>query len=122
MRLTSFSGDGKPPQIKGLRKKASGSSSNYSSKNSGGKSPGSSSKSGGSSSKTATKTKKNTSDEGDFYHDINREIERLAETTDKLADAKDRAFGDDKIKNLNAEIRAIQAEIKAQEKLIERAK
>ena len=82
----------------------------------------SSSKSGDSSSKTATKEKKNLSDEIDFYHDINREIERLAETTDKLADAKDRAFGDDKIKNLNAEIRAIQAEIKAQEKLIERAK
>jgi hypothetical protein len=71
---------------------------------------------------TARKTKKSISGEGDFYHDINREIERLAENTDRLAEAKDRAFGDDRIKNLNAEIRAIQAEIKAQEKLIARAK
>jgi PKD repeat protein len=77
---------------------------------------------GSSSSKTATKNKKVASEESDFYHDINREIDRLTKTTDKLADAKDRAFGDDKIKNLNAEIAAIEKEIKAQEKLIARAK
>ena len=125
-RVFGFSGGAKKPtgaKIVGFKKKAGGSSSNYSSKNSGGSSPGSSSKSsGGSSSGTATKDKLNISKEGDFYHDINREIERLADSTDRLAEAKDRAFGDDKIKNLNAEIKAIQAEIKAQEKLIARAK
>lgn len=76
---------------------------------------------GGSSSKTATKQKKTISNEGDFYHDINREIERLAKSTEKLAEAKDRAFGDNKIKNLNAEIKAIDKEIAAQDKLIKRA-
>lgn len=123
IQVPAISADG-TPKIKSITRTGKGGKlGNYSSSGRGGKSPGSSSKSsGGSSSKTSTKTKKNLSEEGDFYHDINREIERLAETTDKLADAKDRAFGDDKIKNLNAEIRAIQAEIKAQEKLIERAK
>ena len=125
-RVFGFSGGAKKPtgaKIVGFKKKAGGSSSNYSSKNSGGSSPGSSSKSGSdSSSKTATKEKINFSEEGDFYHDINREIDRLADTTDRLADAKDRAFGDDKIKNLNKEIQAVQNEIKAQEKLIARAK
>ena len=76
---------------------------------------------GGSSSKTATKEKKNLSEEGDFYHDINREIERLQKNTDKLADAKDRAFGDDKINLINQEIDALQEEINAQEDLIARA-
>lgn len=125
-RVFGFSGGAKKPtgaKIVGFKKKAGGSSSNYSSKNSGGSSPGSSSKSsGGSSSKTAAKDKLDIFDEGDFYHDINREIERLADNTERLADAKDRAFGDDKINLINQEIKAVQAEVKAQEKLIERAK
>jgi len=49
MRLVSFSGGKTPPQIKGLRKKATGSSNNHSSTNSGGS--GNSKSSGGSSSK-----------------------------------------------------------------------
>jgi hypothetical protein len=49
-RLMSMSGDGKPPEIKGMRKKATGSQNNYSASNAGGPPPGGSSGGGGGSS------------------------------------------------------------------------
>ena len=124
-RVFGFSGGAKKPtgaKIVGFKKKAGGSSSNYSSKNSGGSSPGSSTKSSkDSSSKTATKDKLDISKEGDFYHDINREIERLADSTERLSTAKDYAFGDKRVKAIEEETKAIEKEIKAQDKLIKRA-
>ena len=114
IQVPAISADG-TPQIKSLTKTGSGGKlGNYSSSNKGGGSPGGKS-GGGSSSKTSTKSKK----EGDAYHAINRQIEKLTNVTDKLADAKDRAFGSDRIAAIGKEIDALGEEAKAQQKLVD---
>lgn len=133
--LTSFSGDGKPPEIKGMRKKATGSMNNYSSGNKGGKSPGGKSggKSGGGSPKSKkTKDKKDINKETERYHEINNAIDDIEETIkdlnreyEKLSTQTDRAFGVAKInlmkkqrQELDKQVDAIDKQIAAQKKLL----
>ena len=111
--LTSFSGDGKPPEIKGMRKKATGAQNNYSSSNAGGKSPGSGKKSGGgggSAPKHKIKENKNRKNEIERYHDVTEALEDVAAQLDMVGKAKDRAFGAGKLKNLKSEIALLQQE------------
>lgn len=123
MRLTSFSGDGKPPQIKGMRKKATGSQNNYSSSNKGGGSPGSSggNKGGGSTPKAKEKFKidkdqlKNLDEEKERYHEISNALESVGYELDEIADKKDRAFGKDKLKAMEEEEAALKKQIKLQQ-------
>ena len=118
MRLTSFSGDGKPPEIKGMRKKASGGMNNYSKSNSGGKSPGSSGGKkggGGSKSKPPQAQKppehKKKSDELERYYEIDNAIEDQTNLLEELAIAKDEAWGADKLKAMQDEIKASKEEL-----------
>lgn len=128
MRLTSFSGDGKPPQIKGLRKKATGSMNNYSSVNAGGKSPGSGGGKGGgkggggNSPKPNNGKKKNFADERERYHEIERSIDKTTAALTRLELAKDRAFGANKIKAIDAEIAAQKTLYKQYKDLTEEAR
>ena len=122
MRLTSFSGDGKPPQIKGMRKKATGSQNNYSSSNKGGGSPGGGSKSGGGSTpKAKEKFKvdkdqlKTLDEEKERYHEISNALESVGYELDEIADKKDRAFGKDKLKAMEEEEAALKKQIKLQQ-------
>lgn len=108
-RLTSFSGDGKPPQIKGMRKKATGSMNNYSSGNAGGKSPGSGSGKGGkggggSAPKQNNGTKKVLRDELERFHELERNINKNTSAIDALERAKEKAFGVNKLKLMDQEI------------------
>ena len=119
MRLTSFSGDGKPPEIKGLRKKASGGMNNYSSSNSGGKKPGSSGGGGGNKKpkqrvKADSSMKKVLEEEAERYHEITNSLESLGFELDRVAEAKDRAFGKDKLKYMDEEADLLQKQIKLQ--------
>lgn len=98
VRLTSFSGDGKPPKIKGLRKKATGSANNSSSSNKGGKKGSGGGGGGGGSKKSHTSAKER-------YHTIDKQIGKSKQAYEALDKAKDRAYGAKHIKNLDAEIK-----------------
>ena len=112
VRLTSFSGDGKPPKIKGLRKKATGSMNNYSSSNSGGKAPGSSSKSGGSKGSEPKKVKQTSKSEiVDRYKEVEDKIDDVAEAMDDASKAADRLYGSSRIKKMQEVNNLIQKEI-----------
>lgn len=104
MSLTSFSGDGKAPEIKNFRKKAKGSQNNYSSSNAGGKSPGSGGGSGGGGSKPkkATPTKK--LDIVDRYKQVEDQLDDVTDAADDASKAMDRLYGKariDKMKEVN---------------------
>ena len=124
MPLVSFSGDDKPPEIKGLRKKASGGMNNYSSSNSGGKKPGSSGGGGGGGGggnkkpkqrvKADSGMKKALEEEAERYHEITNSLESLGFELDRVAEAKDRAFGKDKLKYMDEEADLLQKQIKLQ--------
>lgn len=104
-RLMSISGDGKPPQIKGMRKKATGSMNNYSSSNSGGKSPGSGGGGGGGSApKQNNGTKKILSEEVERFHELERNIAKNVDAIGALERAKEKAFGVNKLKLMDKEI------------------
>ena len=75
--------------------------------------------SGGSSKKIQKKTK---SDEVERYHEINEELQDLQRTYDNLAKAKDRAFGQSKLKLMEQERQATEDLIKAQERYIDEIK
>ncbi|MDD4804361.1 MAG: phage tail tape measure protein [Candidatus Pacebacteria bacterium] len=130
--LMSFSGSGTPPPIRGFRKKATGGMSNYSSKNAGGKSPsgkggggkkgGGGGKKGGGGGEPQKKETKKLDDERERYHVINAVIEDLARTLDDLSRAKDRAWGLDKLKYIDAEIAKTEELIKAQKTYINEIK
>lgn len=109
MRLTSFSGDGKPPKIRGMRKKATGSQNNYSSSNSGGKSPGSSGKKGGGGGgkkggggKTPEHKTKEKVDkfEADLFHKVNQELEDVEHNLKMIDKQQSHMFGKELINNL----------------------
>ena len=106
MTLTAFSGNGKqkPPKIRGMRKKATGSNNNYSSSNRGGKSPGKSGGGGGSSPKKAQPTKK--SDIVDRYKEQDDQLDDLKRTIDNTTDSLDRLYGEDKLKAIEKLIQA----------------
>ena len=118
MPLTSFSGDGKPPKIKGMRKKGNGSMNNYSGQNSGGKSPGSGGGGGGGGgdSKPAKKsalTKK--ADIVDRYKEIGDKIKTVS---DKMSDASkeaDKLWGPNRLKAMAQVRNALSEEIGLQQ-------
>lgn len=56
-------------------------------------------------------------DELERYHEINEVISDLEKEMDKLSDAKDRAFGDNKTKLLNKEIKLLNEQIAANQEL-----
>ena len=103
-RLMSISGDGTPPKIKGMRKKATGSMNNYSSSNSGGKAPGSGGGGGGSAPKQNNGTKKVLSEELERFHELERNINKNTSAIDALERAKEKAFGTNKLKLMDQEI------------------
>lgn len=121
MRLTSFSGDGKPPEIKGMRKKATGSQNNYSSSNSGGKSPGGSGKKGGGRGKKGGggktpehKTKEKVDKfEADPFHKVNQELEDVEHNLKMIDKQQSHVFGKELINNLKKQ----NAQLKKQNKL-----
>ena len=98
MRLVSFSGDGKPPQIKGLRKKASGSANNYSGVNKG--DTGTKSSGGGSKPKPLKSTNK--SEVVERYKEINDLIDDMTDAYDDASKAADRLYGKDRIAKMQA--------------------
>ena len=111
MSLTSFSGDGKAPEIKNFKKKATGSQNNYSSKNSGGKSPGSGSGSGGGGSKPKKATPTKQSDVVDRYKVIEDKLDDITDAFDDASKAADRLYGIDKLKKMKETNNLLQKEI-----------
>ena len=103
MRLVSFSGDGKAPQIRGLRKKATGSSNNYSKNNSGGAPAKTPSKGGGGGSKEKepSKPKKiDTTGEHEIierYKEINDSLDDLSDEYEKATRSADRLWGEHRL-------------------------
>ena len=107
MSLTSFSGDGKAPEIKNFRKKAKGSQNNYSGSNTGGKAPGSNS--GGSKPKKATPTKQ--SDIIDRYKQVEDKLDDITDAYTDASKAADRLYGIDKLKKMKETNNLLQREI-----------
>lgn len=109
---TSMGGQsGGTPKIKGVHKKATGSSSNYSKQNAGGGSPGGSKKSGGSGGGGGGGkeiTPKNANDEIERYHEIDKLISSLSKKLNELSTLKDRAWGGRHISAIRAERAALE--------------
>lgn len=61
---------------------------------------------------------KKSDEEIERYHEINELMDDMSREMDKLSKAKDRAFGADKVELINQEIKALEAEAKAQDELI----
>ena len=103
MRLVSFSGDGKAPPIRGLRKKATGSSNNYSKNNSGGAPAKSPSKGGGGGSKEKEPSKpKKTDLTGqeeivERYKEVNDSLDDLSDEYEKATRSADRLWGEHRL-------------------------
>ena len=107
-----MSTDGSMPKLNSITKKASGSASNYSSKNAGGKKPGKSS--GKSKSKDVKDHQK---DESDPYHDIQRSIDRLSDSMDKLDKQQSHLFGAELIESLKQSNQLLQQQLGNYEKM-----
>jgi hypothetical protein len=93
--LAMGTADGQMPQvpstkIESVTYNGGGSLNNFSSTNSGGKKPG-----GGGGAKKSSKKKKE--DEIERYHVINKEMDAINRKMEKAANAKDAAFGRDKL-------------------------
>lgn len=111
--------DGQPtktPKIKSFTKTATGAMNNYSSSNTGG--PPAGGKKGGGGSKAKTKEKKKLGDELERYHEIKASIEDLTSALSDLSKAKDRAWGLEKLKLIDAEIAKTQDLITLQKNYI----
>lgn len=122
MTLTSFSGDGAPPKIRGLRRKATGSQNNYSSTNAGGGSPGKSG-GGGSKSKPATKVKRTKKSEVvERYKEINDALDDMADALDKASGYADRLYGTARIKAMKDQAKLMRDEIDLMKKKRDEAK
>lgn len=117
MNLVSFNGSGNPPEIRGFRKKATGSMNNYSSKNSGGpslgggKSKGGGGSGGGSSSPAKKQPYTAKTEIVDRYYEITNAIEDLTEALDDATKASDRLFGKDKLTAMEKEKKLIEEQI-----------
>ncbi|MCI7206738.1 MAG: hypothetical protein MSA15_12225 [Clostridium sp.] len=107
-----MSTDGSMPKLNSITKKASGSASNYSSKNAGGKKPG---KSGGKS--KSKDVKDHQKDESDPYHDIQRSIDRLSDSMDKLDKQQSHLFGAELIESLKQSNQLLQQQLGNYEKM-----
>lgn len=130
IEVPALSADG-TPQIKSLtRTNSGGSISNYSSSNPGGKAPGKKSGGGGGSKTPKAKDRvkkdpkqlKNISNEAERYHEINEELDDLAKELDRVAEAKDRAFGQDKLNNMAKEEALLKKQIKLEQQKQEEIK
>lgn len=96
--------DGKPNANISFTKTNAGAMNNYSSSNRGGGSPGSSSKGGGGGKGSQTplkRVKKTERQEKERYTDNKNAIEDLSTSINRLSKATDRAFGPQKIRNIN---------------------
>lgn len=107
-----MSTDGSMPKLNSITKKASGSASNYSSKNAGGKKAG---KSGGKS--KSKDVKDHQKDESDPYHDIQRSIDRLSDSMDKLDKQQSHLFGAELIESLKQSNQLLQQQLGNYEKM-----
>lgn len=107
-----MSTDGSMPKLNSITKKASGSANNYSSKNAGGKKPG---KSGGKS--KSKDVKDHQKDESDPYHDIQRSIDRLSDSMDKLDKQQSHLFGAELIESLKQSNQLLQQQLGNYEKM-----
>lgn len=108
-----MSTDGSMPKLNSITKKASGSANNYSSKNAGGKKAG---KSGGGKSKSKD-VKDHQKDESDPYHDIQRSIDRLSDSMDKLDKQQSHLFGAELIESLKQSNQLLQQQLGNYEKM-----
>ena len=68
------------------------------------------------------KAKKTYDDEIERYHEIKKSIESVERELDRLGEAKDRAWGPDKLAYIEAEKKAYEEELKLQEQMVEKAK
>lgn len=110
MNLVSFSGDSKPPAIKGLRKKATGSMNNYSKNNSGG-SPAKSGSGGGSSSPAKKKSYTSKNDIVERYYEITDAIDDVSDALEDANRASERLYGKDRISAMEKETQIMQQQV-----------
>ena len=92
-KLVAFSGDGTPPKIRGMRKKADGASNNFSQRNDGGPDA----KSGGGGSKTKAKQTKR-SDVVDRYKEITDQLDDVSDAASDASKEMDRLYGASRLK------------------------
>lgn len=102
-----ISGDGTPPQIKSVKKAPDSSYNNYSSVNKGGKSPGSRKKGGSSKPSKEKPMDKKT----DPYHDVNIQLALTNSKLKMVQSQTDKAFGADKIRNYNNQLRLLNQQL-----------
>lgn len=102
-----ISGDGTPPQIKSVKKAPDSSYNNYSSVNKGGKSPGSGKKGGSSKPSKEKPMDKKT----DPYHDVNIQLALTNSKLKMVQSQTDKAFGADKIRNYNNQLRLLNQQL-----------
>lgn len=114
MKLTSFSGGDTPPEIKGLRKKATGSMNNYSSSNSGGKKL----NGGGGSKKKPQKSNKKI----DPFRTINSKIKQSENDLVKLEKEREKLSGGALLKNLTKQATILEEQKELQAEKLEIAK
>lgn len=115
------------PKINSLTKNASGSANNSSSSNKGGSGGGKGGGGGGKGSKPKTKDKtkvdesklKKEDDEIERYHKIRNELEDITHELTMIGKAKDRAFGRNKIKQLDAETASLKKQSDAQKRYLQ---
>ena len=103
MDVPALTTDGGKPNFT-LTRTNSGAMNNYSSSNAGGGSPGGGG--GGSDPKPNNESKKIFEEEVERYHEAERSIARTTAAIDRLAAAKERAFGANRLKALDKEIAA----------------
>ena len=102
-----ISGDGTPPQIKSVKKAPDSSYNNYSSVNKGRKSPGSGKKGGSSKPSKEKPMDKKT----DPYHDVNIQLALTNSKLKMVQSQTDKAFGADKIRNYNNQLRLLNQQL-----------
>ena len=102
-----ISGDGTPPQIKSVKKAPDSSYNNYSSVNKGRKSPGSGKKGGSSKPSKEKPMDKKT----DPYHDVNIQLALTNSKLKMVQSQTDKAFGTDKIRNYNNQLRLLNQQL-----------
>ena len=109
--LVAFKGDGTPPDIKGLVRKATGAQNNYSASNAGGpkstKGKGKGGKGGGGS--KVKKTKR--SDVVDRYKEITDQLDDVQDAASDTAKEMDRLYGANRLKAIDKQNSLIQKEI-----------
>ena len=96
LMVPSISSDGEPPKVESFTVKSKPSMANASSANKGGN------KGSGGSKKKPAKNEK------DIYHDINIEIQNLANSMDKLSSKQEKLYGKDLLANLQEQLNILE--------------